>query len=218
MKNFQADIWKDISGYQGKYQVSYSGQIKRVYGNGKTRLLKPFKKLEKGKSKRRDRLYVHLSDKTGKRHMIGVHTIVALQFLGKPLPGKVPYHINGCVMDNWASNLAYIDREELGRVTGAASKRQPVAKINRSGEIVECYSSARECARQNYMSYQTVTDRCNLKYIKRSIFAPDGYAYAWEDERSLNAVIRRIEIETMDEDQDIINRLSQSSLATPFDI
>lgn len=213
MNEFDADIWKDIEGFNGKYQVSYSGQIRRVCKDGKTRLLKPYKKSEGSRARKisRDRLYIKLTDDTGKRHEFLVHQIVAKHFLGKPKPGQVPYHKNGLVADNWASNLAYIDRRTLGKMTGASSRRKPVIKINRDGEIVDCYSSAREAAKNNYMSYQTVMDKCNLVYIKRTIFAPDGFAYAWEnDERKLNVVLRRIELETQDDDQEVISRLKQT--------
>ena len=90
------------------------------------------------------------------------------------------------------NNIAYISKKELGKKTGAQSRRQPVAKISSDGEIVETYTSAREAARQNYMSYQTVIDRCNGKC--KSAFAPDGFAYAWDDsEVSMKHAIRKIE-------------------------
>lgn len=54
------------------------------------------------------------------------------------------------------------------------------------------YQVDREAARENYMSYQTIIDRCNGKC--KSAFAPDGYAYAWEDsEVSMKHAIRNIE-------------------------
>lgn len=210
MNKFDADIWKDIEGFNGRYQVSYSGQVRSIYKSGKIRLLTPHKKSQGSKSRKiyRDRLFIHLTDDNGKSHHIMVHQIVAKHFLGRPEPGQVPYHINGCVMDNWASNLEYIDKKKLGQLTGASSRRKPVVKINSDGEIVECYSSAREAGRQNYMSYQTVIDRCNGKCKKA--FAPDGFEYAWEEkERSINQAIRRIELGTMDSDQEVINRLRQ---------
>lgn len=210
MKKFDADIWKDIEGFKGKYQVSYSGQVRRVYKSGKTKILAQFKRAGKARKITRDRLFVHLTDDKGKDSTIPVHQIVAKHFFGKPKPGQVPYHINGCVMDNWASNLEYIDRKRLGELTGASSRRQPVVKINTDGEIIDCYSSAREAARENYMSYQTIIDRCNLVSVKRSIFAPDGCAYAWEDdEKRMNAVIRMIELEMKKEDSEEIGRLKQ---------
>ena len=213
----QVDIWKDIQGFNGRYQVSYSGLIRRVYKSGKTKILAQFKKAGKARAVYRDRLFVHLTDDKGKDYAIMVHQIVAKHFLGKPKPGQVPYHKNGCVMDNWASNLEYIDKKKLGQLTGASSSRQPVVKIDSEGEIIDCYSSAREAGRQNFMSYQTIIDRCNGK-CKRA-FAPDGFEYAWEDkQKSINQAIRRIELSrNKDEDAEVITKMKQSNARYAFE-
>ena len=120
--------------------------------------------------------------------------IMAITFLGPAPPGCVPYHKNGALTENHINNIAYINRKELGKITGQKSRRKPVAKINDSGNIVEVYPSARAAARENFMSYQTVIDRCNGK--TKSTFASDGFAYAWEDdEKSIERIIRKIELE-----------------------
>lgn len=125
------ESWKDIPGYDGKYQADTEGNIRRVYSSGKTRLLRPYHK-----------------------HMSGSQRMIV-------------------------------------KLTGdGKSRRQPVAKIDCNGEVVEVYSSAREAARKNYMSYQTIIDRCNRKC--KSTFAPDGYAYAWDDkEISMRYALRK---------------------------
>lgn len=213
----QVDMWKDIQGFNGRYQVSYSGEIRRVYKSGKTKVLAQFKKAGKAKTIYRDRLLVHLTDDSGKDFTIMVHQIVAKHFLGKPKAGQVPYHKNGCVMDNWASNLEYIDKKKLGQLTGASSRRQTVIKIDRDGETVDCYSSAREAGRNNFMSYQTIMDRCNGKCKKA--FAPDGYEYAWEDkEVSIRKAIRRIELARQhDEDYKAISNMQQTNMKYAMD-
>ena len=123
-----------------------------------------------------------------------VMQLIAKTFLGVPPLGHVAYHKNGCQYENHIQNISYISKCELGKRTGAKSRRQPVAKIDCNGEVVEVYSSAREAARKNYMSYQTIIDRCNRKC--KSTFAPDGYAYAWDDkEISMRYALRKIEIE-----------------------
>lgn len=186
------DLWKQIQGFS-HYQISYSGQVRRIYANGKIKILAQFKKSGIGKDIYRDRLFVKITNDNGKAINVMVHQIVAKHFLGIPKPNQVAYHINGCVMDNWVSNLAYIDRKKLGQLTGASSSRQPVVKIDSTGEVVECFTSARDAARKNFMSYQTVIDRCNNKCKKA--FAPDGYEYAWDDkEVSMRQAIRRIEL------------------------
>lgn len=164
------DIWKDIKGYKGKYQVSYQGKVRRLYKSGKTRELTPYIK------KNAREIFVVGLTIDGKKKEHAVHILVAQAFLGEPEAGQVTYHKNGMIRDNWASNLEYIDRKSLGKMTGASSRRKSVAKINEDGEIVDVYSSARHAARENYMSYQTIMDRCNRKV--NSAFAPDGHAYA----------------------------------------
>ena len=183
------ESWKDIPGYDGKYQADTEGNIRRVYPSGKTRLLRPYHKHMSGSQ----RMIVKLT-RDGKSREEIVMQLIAKTFLGVPPPGHVAYHKNGCQYENHIQNISYISKRELGKLTRAKSRRQPVAKIDCNGEVVEVYSSAREAARKNYMSYQTIIDRCNRKC--KSTFAPDGYAYAWDDkEISMRYALRKIEIE-----------------------
>lgn len=183
------ETWKDIPGYNGKYQCDREGNFRRVYKSGKTRPIIPYRK-----NGTRNKIVVHLTDDNGKTSQRLVIGIMAITFLGPAPPGCVPYHKNGALTENHINNIAYINRKELGKITGQKSRRKPVAKINDSGNIVEVYPSARAAARDNFMSYQTVIDRCNGKV--KSAFAPDGFAYAWEDdEKSIARIIRMIELE-----------------------
>lgn len=182
------ETWRDIPGYMGKYQVDQEGNVRRVFPSGKTRKMTPYyKKVSSGK-----KLIVKLTI-NGNSKEETLLSIMAKTFLGKCPDGYVPYHKNGCKNDNYINNIAYISKKKLGKLVGAKAKRKPVAKIDNNGEIVDVYSSARQAARENYMSYQTVIDRCNGKC--KSAFAPDGYAYAWEDsEVSMSKAIRKIEL------------------------
>lgn len=183
------ETWRNIPGYNGKYQADMEANIRRAYPSGKTREMTPYRKKMNGSQ----RLVVKLTD-NGKSKEVTLLQIMAKTFLGPAPEGCVPYHKNGCQSDNYIQNIAYISRKELGKKTGAKSRRQSVVKIDLLGEIVDVYSSAREAARENYMSYQTIIDRCNRKC--KSAFAPDGYAYAWEDsEVSMKHAIRKIEQE-----------------------
>ena len=181
------EVWKDIPGYDGRYQADKEGNIRRVFPSGKTRMMSQYHKRMTGSQ----RLVVKLT-KDGKSKEETVLNVIARTFLG-PIPeGHVPYHKNGCQTENHLNNIAYITRRELGKLTGSASGRRSVVKIDPNGEIVDVYSSAREAARQNYLSRQAVTDRCNG--LRKSAFAPDGYAYAWEDSAvSIRNAIRKIE-------------------------
>lgn len=65
----------------------------------------------------------------------------------------------------------------------------PVLKFSAAGELLECYSSARQAAKANYFSYKTIIDRCNGK-CKRHVLAPDGNYYAWDNTVSINRARR----------------------------
>lgn len=183
------ETWRNIPEYNGKYQADMEGNVRRVYPSGKTRAMTPYHKKTNGSQ----RLIVKLTY-NDKSKEVTLLQIMARTFLGPAPKGCVPYHKNGCQSDNYIQNIAYISRKELGKKTGAKSRKRSVVKIDLLGEIVDIYSSAREAARENYMSYQTIIDRCNRKC--KSAFAPDGYAYAWEDsEVSMKHAIRKIEQE-----------------------
>lgn len=177
--------WKNIPGYDGKYQADTEGNIRRVYPSGKTRKMTAYHKKMSGSQ----RLVVKLT-RDGKSKEEILMQIIARTFLGEPPAGCVAYHRNGCQSDNYIQNISYISRKKLGKLTGAKARRQPVAKLDSSGEVLEVYSSAREAGKKNYCSYQTVTDRCNGK-----VKAPLGNIdFAWEDsEISMNRAVRRLE-------------------------
>ena len=183
------ETWTNIPGFKGIYQASREGDIRRVYKNGKTRILTPYHKKMSGSQ----RLVVKLTI-NGQGREVVVMQVIARTFLGPPPEGHIPVHRNGCQSDNYVNNIKYISRQQAGKIYGARSKRKAVVKIDDHGEIVEVYSSARMAAKANYMSPQTVIDRCNGK--RKSPFAPDGYAYAWEDSgKSLEQTIEKIERE-----------------------
>lgn len=180
--------WKDIPGYNGKYQASTEGNVRRVFGSGKTRAMMPYHKKMSGSQ----RLIVKLT-KDGKSKEEVLLGLIAKTFLGPVPPGMVPYHKNGLQSDNYLNNIAYITRQELGTRTGSRSRRKPVVKLDTSGQDVAFYRSARQAAKENFMSYQTIIDRCNGD-VKRGP-APDGFEYAWDDsEVSRRKAVRRMEL------------------------
>ena len=179
MKNPAApEKWKDIPGFDGRYQASTEGRIRRVWQkSGTFRMLKPYKK-GSGKHSNAEALRVALIANDGRKVVRTVLKLVALTYYGVP-DGMVPIHANGEKSDCAARNVLLVTNQESGKRFGADAGRRPVMKIDAAGEAVEFYRSAREAARHNYVSYQTVMDRCNGKVKKE--FALDGYSYRWDD-------------------------------------
>ncbi len=175
-----AGYWKNIPGFHGKYQANKDGNIRRVFSSGKVRDMTPYKKTgSKSEKIARDRLYVKLSF-NGVAKEIPILKVMVITWKGKAPAGTVPYHLNFIVTDNRADNIGFIDRKRLGSLTGGRTrKRKAVFKVDKTGNEVEIYRSARQAAKENHMSYQTVLDRCHGKVKKE--FALDGYTYRFED-------------------------------------
>lgn len=178
-------IWKDIPGYEGLYQISTKAEIRKLLTDGTYRYLKP-----SYKKNRKCNTYIVKLAKNGKRTEKTLIGLMALSFLGPVPEGYMPHHKNGMKSDNNLENIEYISRKENGKKYGSKGNRIPVAKIDQMGNIIEFYPSAREAARQNNLVCSTIIERCNGH--RKSIFAPDGFAYAWDNKLSINNVLKKI--------------------------
>lgn len=175
-------VWKDIPGYNGYYQINDEGDVRSWRGGRWGRLKKPrFLKsfLRKGNKGGRAH-YVKLTAADGSTRDVKVLKLVVDVWLGGTPPGLVPYHKNGDLNDNYVGNIGFTTPKRLGNMTGGQSKRKAVFKVASDGKVVAMYQSAREAARRNHMSYQTVLDRCNRRV--KNPFALDGHDYRFADE------------------------------------
>lgn len=100
------EIWKDIFGYEGKYQVSNTGKVRSLnYNNTHTiRELKP-------KVNRYGYLEVKLS-KNNKTRDFMVGRLVAIHFIANPLYKEESMHISTDVKDNSIENLKWAYHSE----------------------------------------------------------------------------------------------------------
>jgi len=95
------ELWRNIDGYKGMYQISSKGNV-RSYKYNSPRILK-FGKTNHGY------LYINLS-KNGKYKTIMVHRLVAKYFLGKS--NLTVNHINGNKLNNTVENLEWLSMED----------------------------------------------------------------------------------------------------------
>lgn len=97
------------------------------------------------------------------------------------------------------------EQRERARAAMAARNRKPyckklpVVKIDLTLEVVDAYPSARQAALDTTINRGTIQLYCNHK-TKKSVIAPDGFIYAWDDTRSIWATMRRAmrELDEMD--------------------
>ena len=105
------EIWKDIEGYEGLYQVSNFGRIKslehnssmtNIFGKGGKSLVKHNEKIINGYIQNTGYLTVTL---TGKKY--SVHRLVAKAFVQNPNNYPVINHIDGNKLNNKVDNLEW---------------------------------------------------------------------------------------------------------------
>ena len=171
------NIWRDIPGTDGKYQISRNGDVRHIWPSGHISAVKPYMKRPKNGRDHGNRLYINLRI-DGKQACKGLFSVMCTAWLGAPPPGMTWYHKNGNQHDNSIENAGLIDRRELGRLTGGRSMRKAVEMVDPDGNVVELYSSAREAASANHMALGCVTDRCEGRI--KNPFALNGYTFRGE--------------------------------------
>lgn len=112
-----AEIWKDIRGYEGMYQVSSHGRVRSL--SRKSTSKRHGKRVEislKGrilKSVLGKKGYTQVTlHKDGSSKTFGIHCLVAAAFIGERPPGFDVCHKNGVRSSNKSSNLRYGTRAE----------------------------------------------------------------------------------------------------------
>lgn len=113
------EIWKDINGYEGIYQVSNLGKVKSIsrevkhkglFGNKEICHIKE-KILSQNTDGKRGYLKVSLI-KNGKTKHYFVHRLVAMAFIENTHNKEQVNHINGIKTDNTVKNLEWCTNKE----------------------------------------------------------------------------------------------------------
>lgn len=153
-----SELWKDIPGFEGLYQVSNLGRVKslpRQIWNGKgfftstEKILHP-NTLTKG-------YFQAELKKDKKRHLLQVHRLVATTFIPNPDPCTLNQvnHINGNKQDNRLENLEWSNNSlnqkhawatGLQKVSGKAGRPKRAVRLTKDGSHI-LFDSVAEAAR-----------------------------------------------------------------------
>lgn len=156
------ELWRDIPGYEGLYQVSNAGRVKSLArlsapfnGNVYTvreRVLKPW-------MQNAGYLVVGLNSKARRKEHL-VHRLVASAFISNPERLPIVNHINGVKTDNRVDNLEWCS-EEFNAWHNAYTLKHESTKVKRRVVCLDdsvIYASATEAARS--------VGGCNQNIIK----------------------------------------------------
>lgn len=162
------EIYKDIVGYEGKYQVSNFGNIKSLNYNhtGIEKVLKPQNK--------KGYLSVCLGSNQAQKQ---VHRLVAEAFLDNP--NNLPYvnHKDENKYNNCVDNLEWCDAEYnsnygTSSVRIAKNESKPINQYDLQGNFIKAWNSGTEIARVLKISGGNICNCCRGKQ-------KTAYGYKW---------------------------------------
>lgn len=140
------EVWKDVGGYEGLYQVSNLGRIRRLLFVNNV-CVKPKETIVTPSVKDNDYLYISLH-KNGYRKNKYVHRLVAEAFLPNPNNHPVVNHIDYDVTNNSVDNLEWCSQKH-NAIHSAKHMRKPKSrcKSSNTGEkyISFCRNKYRVC-------------------------------------------------------------------------
>lgn len=187
------EIWKDIKGYEGYYQVSNLGRVKRLDKIIKQRgrygqLLDCFHK-GRIKSTHIDKYGYTRVDlyKNSKCIVKQVHRLVAIAFIPNIENKPEVNHIDGNKQNNNINNLEWCTRTENERhayKTGLKKSRygkdnknsKPVIQYDLNMNIIAEYVGAREAGRKTGYNQSNITKCCNGK-----VKTAGGYIWRYKE-------------------------------------
>lgn len=160
------EIWKEVIGYEGLYQISNRGNVKSLerinnYGRPvKEKILKP--NLSKV-----GYFTIRLS-KNGRSRARYIHRLIAIYFIANPSNKKYINHKNGVKTDNRIKNLEWCTNQEnsihaakLGLNKYKGGNDIPCIQINLNGVIIKKHSSRKKASLKTNIHSGSISDCIN---------------------------------------------------------
>lgn len=168
-ENQEDEIWKDVKDYEGIYQVSNKGRVKRLEKVIVDKIGRKHHKKElilKANPDGSGYLQVNLFDNDGRKKVLKVHRLVGETFIpnseNKPqINHKDEIKTNNCVdnlewMTSKENNNYGTHNERAGKASGK-TRSKPVAQYSKDGEFVKIWPSQSEAGRQLELSQSNIS-------------------------------------------------------------
>lgn len=177
------EIWKDIKGYEGLYQISNLGRVKslekKTYAgiNKGTYIVRKERILKTNKS--RDG-YLRVTLCNNKENiMYFVHRLVAQTFLDNPNNYKEVNHKDENKQNNRAENLEWCTRKYNVNYGKRILKTQKkVLQYDKNGKLIKEWNSTMDIQRKLNIANTIISACClNKKYRKTA----GGYVWKYKD-------------------------------------
>lgn len=182
------EIWKDIEGFEGKYQVSNFGRVRNIKFFNRVnfkndRSCKAIRILTQ-KINRNGRVCVHLSDGKDKDFHPNVHRLVAKAFI--PNPDNLPEvnHKDENPQNNHVDNLEWCTREYnfsygTGQLRAHEGHKKKVAQISvDDGSIIKIWDSPTDAAIELFRDKKK--KRLISSCAKGGYGRKSAYGYKWK--------------------------------------
>ena len=165
------EIWHDIDGYEGLYQVSNKGNVKSLY-NGSERILRP-------RQNRDGYLRVQLFKNTAAQDRL-VHRLVAEAFIPNLYNKSQVNHLDENKKNNCVDNLEWATAKENSNY-GSRNERlsRKILQYSKSGEFVREWTGALEVERELNINHSNIAACCKCKRN----FA-GGFIWKYKEERT----------------------------------
>ena len=152
------EVWKDIKGYEGRYQVSNLGRVRSLKFKSHTRFSKSGVLTAMKDSL--GYMCVNLSRKTFK-----VHRLVAGAFIENPNNYKCVNHKDEDKTNNKAENLEWCSHKynnNYGTRNARISQNggRKIAQYSLNGELIKTWNSEAEAARHYKVKRTTISGCC----------------------------------------------------------
>lgn len=195
------EVWKDIKGFEGLYQISNLGRVKslaRLRQFGCQQRIVP-EKIITLHTKKRGYKYTPLYTNHGKSFHKHIHRLVAEAFIPNPENKEQVNHKDGNTGNNVVTNLEWATRSEnclhafrvlgrkIHRITGEGNKRnKPIVQMDLQGNDIKEWCSSAEAERNLGIAESSIR-RCLYTSIgkthpsRRPTYTAGGFKWKYKN-------------------------------------